>query len=139
MSRSGYRDDLNNWELIKWRGQVASAIRGKRGQKLLRELAEGMDAMPVKELIANDLEVDGAHCALGVVGARRGIDMKAIDPSDQEQVSGAFNVARALAAEIASINDDDFGYQQETPAQRWSRVREWVQEQLHKGERNEKR
>ena len=39
MSRSGYSDDLDNWDLIRWRGQVSSAIRGKRGQGFLRELA----------------------------------------------------------------------------------------------------
>lgn len=25
MSRSGYSDDVENWQLIRWRGQVASA------------------------------------------------------------------------------------------------------------------
>lgn len=30
MSRSGYNDDIDNWQMIKWRGQVASAVRGKR-------------------------------------------------------------------------------------------------------------
>ena len=42
MSRSGYSDSLENWDLIRWRGQVASAIRGKRGQQLLKELADAM-------------------------------------------------------------------------------------------------
>lgn len=130
MSRSGYSDDLDNWELIKWRGQVSSAIRGKRGQKLLRELAEAMDAMPTKELAANALHVDGAYCALGVVGAKRGVDLSALDPYDQEGVGKAFDIARPLAAEIAAINDDDFGYKSETPAHRWKRVREWVAEQI---------
>jgi hypothetical protein len=37
MSRSGYSDDLENWSLIRWRGAVASAIRGRRGQAFLRE------------------------------------------------------------------------------------------------------
>ena len=33
MSRSGYIDDMDDtWQFIKWRGQVASAIRGARGQ-----------------------------------------------------------------------------------------------------------
>ena len=31
MSRSGYEDGLEMWDLIRWRGAVASAIRGKRG------------------------------------------------------------------------------------------------------------
>ena len=128
MSRSGYIDDIDNWELIKWRGQVASAIRGKRGQALLMELAAAMDAMPKKELIANELETEsGEHCALGVVGAARGIEMQDIDPDDPKGVADKFNIAHQLAAEIAYINDDSF---RETPDHRWSRVREWVREQI---------
>ena len=127
MSRSGYSDDCDGWELIRWRGAVHSAIRGKRGQTLLRELAEAMDAMPVKELIADALHEDGAYCALGVVGAKRGVDMTAIDPHDSEQVSKEFNIAEALAKEIAYVNDD---FHKEEPAHRWARVRTWVTENL---------
>lgn len=130
MSRSGYSDDIDNWALIKWRGQVASAIRGKRGQTLLQELATAMDAMTIKELIAHELEADGAHCALGVVGVVRGIDLKSIDPEDPEAVSQAFNIAKQLAQEIADINDDG-GYHQ-TPAERWICVRRWVDKQLRR-------
>lgn len=62
MSRSDYSEDLDMWDLIRWRGQVASAIRGKRGQKLLRDLAAALDAMPVKALIADELQTeDGAR------------------------------------------------------------------------------
>jgi hypothetical protein len=35
MSRSGYSDDYGDdepWQLIMWRGAVASAFRGRRGQ-----------------------------------------------------------------------------------------------------------
>ena len=32
MSRSGYTDECDGWELVRWRGAVNSAIRGKRGQ-----------------------------------------------------------------------------------------------------------
>ena len=55
MSRSGYCDDLDPLDLGRWRAQVASAIRGKRGQKLLKELLTALDSMPKKELIANEL------------------------------------------------------------------------------------
>src|SRR5688572_2055589 len=126
MSRSGYTDDCENVQL--WRGAVVSAIKGKRGQHFLRELAEAMDAMPVKELIADNLQKDGSYCALGVVGAKRGLDMSKLDPDDAEAVSETFNIARALAKEIVWINDDEFAYDDiETPAQRWSRVRKWVE------------
>ena len=133
MSRSNYSEDLDNWAMIKWRGQVTSAIRGKRGQTLLRELAEAMDAMQEKELIASELEADGAHCALGAVGAKRGIDMSSLDPTDSMSVAAAFDVANALACEIVYINDEEGPYCGETDAERWTRVRAWVSEQITKG------
>lgn len=128
MSRSGYSEELDNWALIKWRGQVASAIRGKRGQKLLQELAEAMDAMPAKELIAHEFERDGAYCALGVVGAKRGIDLDSIDPDEPDEVAAAFDIAEQLAREIVYINDE----YHLTPANRWKLVREWVTEQINR-------
>jgi hypothetical protein len=130
MSRSGYSDDLDHWALIRWRGAVNASIKGARGQKLLRELATAMDAMPEKVLIADDLvDVEGDACALGVVGRARGIDLAAIDPEDPPQVAQAFDIANALAQEIVYINDECGGYL-ETPAQRWVRVRNWVDENL---------
>jgi hypothetical protein len=141
MSRSGYCDDGDSDGLAMWRGMVASSIRGKRGQKLLRDLADAMDAMPEKVLIADALKTDeGAYCALGVVGAKRGIDIAAIDPEDPEQVSKAFDIAGCLAQEIAYINDEAGPYGKvidgkwtrcsETPEERWQRVRKWVAEQI---------
>ena len=126
MSRSGYTDDAENLGL--WRAAVASAIRGKRGQRLLLDMAEAMDAMPKKELIAGALEQDGSHCALGVVGAKRGIDLAEIDPGEPREVGSALDIAYALACEVAYINDEC--HWRETDADRWVRVRKWVAEQI---------
>lgn len=131
MSRSGYSDDCDN--LALYRGTVINSVKGKRGKGLLTELAEAMDAMPIKELIAHRLEEDGGYCALGVVGAKRGVDLRSLDQDDPEQVSKAFNISEVLAREIVYRNDEDGpGYSgaDETPAQRWTRVRQWVQDVL---------
>jgi hypothetical protein len=125
MSRSGYCESLNEWDLIRWRGAVASAIKGRRGQAFLHELAHVLDAMPTKELIAHELEKDGQFCALGVVGHMRGLDLSHIDPEEPEQVSHAFDIAQALSREIVFINDEA-AFTRETPAGRWQRVRDWV-------------
>lgn len=126
MSRSGYCDDVDDyWALIRWRGAVASATRGKRGQALLRELLADLDAMPDKKLIANDLQAEGAYCTLGVLGANRGIDMSNIDVEDNEEIADTFGIARALACEIMFHNDEG-GHWQETPEHRWERMRRWV-------------
>jgi hypothetical protein len=129
MNRAGYSEDCDGWELIMWRGAVSSAIRGKRGQAFLREMLAALDAMPVKELISDALEEEnGQRCALGVVGAARGLDMGAIDPHDRDSVAAAFGIAPALAAEIAYENDNN--YRHSDPADRWFTVRAWVAGQI---------
>lgn len=115
MSRSGYVDDCEDqWALIRWRGAVNSAIRGARGQAMLREVLAALDALPEKSLAAGSLETaDGEFCTLGALGRARGMDMAPIDPEDREAVAQAFGIAEALAAEIMHLNDeyiDDWRY-----------------------------
>lgn len=124
MSRSGYSDDCGGWDLICWRGAVNSALKGKRGQAFLIELRDALDAMPEKRLVADTLEADGQFCTLGVLGAKRGIDMGAIDAHCRETVSEAFGIAPAMAAEVVFENDER-GWN-ETPEQRWQRMRKWI-------------
>lgn len=134
MSRSGYIDDFeDNWSLIRWRGAVASATNGARGQALLREMLSALDAMPVKELVAHELEADGAHCALGVVGKARGLDLKKIDPEDSQLVASIFGIANALACEIVFINDEGEWGGNERSARRWIRMRAWIASQIQWG------
>lgn len=133
MSRSGYSDDLDQWALIKWRGAVAAAIRGQRGQELLHGLASALDALPEKRLIAHELITDTHEvCALGALGVacQRVEALAAVDPEDYEQVARFFNIAEALAREVQYVNDDCGPWEGETPEARWTRVRRWVAEQI---------
>lgn len=127
MSRSGYIDDFDgeNWSLIRWRGAVASAIRGKRGQAFLAEALAALDALPEPELIPNDLVAEGAFCTLGAVGRARGTDLHSVDVEDHESVAGLFEIPHALACEIMWENDDGAIYP-ETPRARWERMRRWI-------------
>ena len=129
MSRSGYSDDCDGWALICWRGAVESALRGKRGQAFLRELSEALDALSEKRLIADNLERDGEVCAIGAVGRARGLDMSNLDPYEPERLSEAFDIACAMAQEISWVNDES-GIYNETPEERFQRVRRWVNEKL---------
>ena len=127
MSRSGYGEDCEQWDLIRWRGAVASAIRGKRGQAFLREMLAALDAMPEKRLIGHTLECDGDVCALGSVGRARGIAMSELDPEDRRNVAHVFGIAPAMAAEIVFENDEGCGYWHlEDWEERWHRMRAWV-------------
>lgn len=131
MSRSGYSDDCWGVQLICWRGAVASAIRGKRGQSFLHEMLHAMAALPEQKLIDGELEQEGAVCAIGAVGKARGVDMSGIDVEDREAVAKLFGIAPALAAEIVYMNDE--ASYNETPEQRFSRMRAWIEGELFDG------
>lgn len=146
MSRSGYIDDLDQSELAMWRGMVASSIRGKRGQALLKELKRALLALPEKKLCADVFAADGQVCALGSVELRRklkgGTDrataMKEIEaewPNYSEGIHGKasedFNIAECLAQEIMYINDE-WGPYQCTPEQRYETVLKWVKDNITK-------
>lgn len=142
MSRSGYSDDYDNYGL--WLGAVRRATKGYRGQHLLRQLREALDAMPEKRLITDAIkDENGDVCVLGV-----------LDPNatsyDAEDLADHFGIARALAAEIVYKNDEcgkrwerddvknDNGppyishgkWVHETPEERWTRMRAWVEKQI---------
>ena len=131
MSRSNYSEDLEPWALIRWRGAVASAIRGARGQAFLREMLAAVDTITDKRLVADVLEADGEVCAIGAVGRARGIGMAELDPEEPEDVARVFGIPRALAAEIVYENDE--GAWRETPEQRWRRMRDWIVSHLRPG------
>lgn len=161
MSRSGYSDDCDdNWGLIRWRGAVASALRGSRGQAFLRELVAALDAMPEKRLASESLvSADGEFCTLGVVGDARGVELAALDPEDWTQVAKAFGLSEAMVREIVYENDECFSdwdwvqveicgpmrpyypdYGQHTKTvranitnaaeRRWKHMREWAQKHI---------
>lgn len=158
MSRSGYSEDDGDDPLAhgRWRGAVASTIRGRPGQAFLREVLSALDAIPEKRLISNELQtVAGEFCTLGAVASARGIDLSAIDPEDFYQVAAAFGVNPKLAQEIMWENDeaiDDFKYvdvvicgpmrhwekhaknvrmpARNTEERRWQHMRDWVQKHI---------
>lgn len=133
MSRHGYVDDCDYIEL--YRGQVASAIRGRRGQAFLRRLRDTLDAMPQKRLVAGWLHrEDGEVCALGAEARARSIETPPdvdIEDDDAEGLvvawaAGAFDIAGCLAAEIMYLNDEASC----SPEERWRYLRRWLDEKI---------
>lgn len=105
MSRSGYSDDCENIAL--YRQAVQRSLDGRRGQAFLRELAQAMDAMPVKRLAADSLTThEGEFCTLGVVGHARGLDLPKLEGQEPDVVGDAFGISRSMAAEIVYMNDE---------------------------------
>lgn len=132
MSRSGYSDDCDGWALIRWRGAVASATRGARGQAMLREMLVALDAMSDKSLVASSFQADGQFCALGVLGQARGVDLSEFDEDsgyvDHEALASKFGVASALVQEVMFLNDEYWAWKQGGDADRyrWAYMRQWV-------------
>ena len=105
MSRSGYTDDCENLGL--WRGAVERAIKGRRGQAMLRDLLAALDAMPEKVLVPDSLvDAEGDFCTLGALGHARGIELSNLDPEDPDAVAAAFGIAPAMVREIVYMNDE---------------------------------
>lgn len=144
MSRSGYVDDCEN--LAMWRGQVASATRGKRGQAFFRDLIEALDAMPEKRLIRSPHITitdewgerpvdslgsrDGNVCVLGALAKHRNLPVLEIDAGDCHKLGDTFDIAHQLAAESMFMNDEYFDTS--SPETRWLKMREWAVKQLTK-------
>lgn len=140
MSRSGYVDDLDDWSMIKWRGAVASAVNGRRGQAFLQDLAAALDAMPDKRLAAGSFKhTNGCHCTLGVLASARGIDTSLFDRDpddlDNEAVAESFGIAPSMAREIMFFNDEAYSYEcalsADPDAKRWELMRAWISDQIH--------
>jgi len=134
VSRSGYYDecDLDDGSFAMWRGIIASATRGKRGQQFFRDLVAALDAMPVKRLCANALgteEPEGDVCALGSLCRAKGASLDEDDTEDYDKLGATFNIAPQLAQEVMWTNDEA-GRRTETPEERWTRVRAWAAKQV---------
>lgn len=131
VNRSGYDYYCDYWALIRYRGAVSSAIRGRRGQAFLRDLISALDAMPEKRLIADSFLTDAGVCALGAVCAFRGVeppDTRYLDYIPPAAAAG-LGIAKALAAEVMHENDDG-GPLRESPEWRWQRMRDWAERNL---------
>lgn len=138
-ARHGYIDDNDDvLQLGRWRGMVKSATRGKRGQRMLADLRDALDAMPEKRLVEGALQTkEGDLCAIGCVLAAKGKDYTAHEDDDEydlrelnESIAHELNVAECLVQEVEWHNDE-CGYN-ETPEQRWTRMRAWVEKQINK-------
>ena len=151
MSRSGYFDDNDDpLALGRWRQAVTRALEGKRGQALLRELVQALDAMDDKRLYVGSFATPaGEFCTLGVLGAKRGTKMDDLgdgDDCDPATVGQRFGIAQAMAAEIMWMNDecavDEWKWvdvehcrpvrvrNDNHAAERWQRMRAWAVENL---------
>jgi hypothetical protein len=134
MSRSGYVDDMDDqWAMIRWRGAVKAAFRGRRGQAFLKELLAALDALPGKRLIADYVQKNGEVCALGAVSRARGLHSDEGNIEFEEGYNGepeaeVFGIANCMVQEIVFMNDE--WLPRETPERRFTRMRDWITQQI---------
>lgn len=139
MSRHGYTDDWDGDMLGagRWRGIVASATRGRRGQAFFRALRDALDAMPEKALEEGlVIGPQGACCAIGALLREREVPYRAllvgVDEYElqdwNETIAADLDVHHSLVQEVAYEND--WGRYGETAAERWARMRRWVEAQI---------
>lgn len=128
MSRSGLHEDDGDDPLQfgRWRGATMAAIRGKRGQAALREIAAAMDSMDCKSLTSGALAADGEFCTIGLLMSKRGIDTSEFDVCDYDAIAEAIGVNAKIVQEIEWFNDDtihDWHYVEHCgpPAPKWNR------------------
>lgn len=141
-------EDLDALELGRWLGRVKSAIRGRRGQRFLRDLERALVALPVKRLIRNSFCRDGEVCLTGAAMVQKRVDAgmtreaamrevhKTYDADMDEEdwgsdegaavVEGEFDVAESLAWEAVYQNDETAG----TPEHRYEACLRWVQRNI---------
>lgn len=140
MSRSGYSDDFDTDDgmpIALYRQAVYRATTGYRGQHLLHKLRDALDATPTKRLITNAIHNEaGEVCALGALDPNAPAYNEDDDFSEfgcADKLAQHFGIARALAAEIVYMNDEYGSWRgEETPEQRWIRMRRWVDAQIVK-------
>lgn len=143
MSRHGYSDDFDDYlSYGRYRGQITSALRGRRGQRFLRELINVLDAMPVKRLFAIDYDQDGLYqkvddehrndldlcrpCALGAIANARGWeDRMDLNASEHHVIASRLDIHENLVAEVQFKNDEGWhGIMSEES--RWQFMRDWA-------------
>ena len=137
MSRYCDSDDYDwePWMEGQAAGAMRSAIRGRRGQQLLRDLIAGLDALPVPELAAGALEdpETGCVCALGAVRIQRGANAVPLyfDPTDPDidwrYLAKPFDISETLANAV--ISENEYGSKrndEQSRRRRWQSVRAWA-------------
>jgi hypothetical protein len=137
MSRYCDSDDYDwePWMEGQAAGAMRSAIRGRRGQRLLHDLIAGLDALPVPELAAGALEDPdtGCVCALGAVRLQRGPEAVPLrlDPSDPDldwrELAEPFDISETLANAVVSQNEyASERNDEQSRRRRWLSVRAWA-------------
>ena len=138
-------EDFNN-QVAFWEANLERSLKGHKGQAALRELEAALLALPIKRLIANELENEqGEVCAVGALAKFKGkenpmlgdsfgdFDELSVNEDDIErvtvQLAQDLGLPRMVAQAVVYENDDDWPAFM-TPEQRYNKILRWVRSQL---------
>ena len=124
-----------------WQSMYQRSLKGKRGQRNLRDFIAALDAMPEKRLIS-DAQVEKEYdedkdeyvvvgvCAVACFAAARGKDPAYFGDEDDSDIYSTAELGRSaglswtMAWEMTNANDEEFGSL--SPEERWQAMRDWA-------------
>lgn len=154
--RISYSDEEDfSGQYALWDANCGRSMRGRLGQRELRELETALMALSEKRLIKDALEDDhGGVCAIACYAKHKGVDLSKFDPEyDNDDVGVAAGMPRLVAWSVVALNDITLDTVWEvadgplnrwdatykggialvrdmTPEERYERVLAWVRERL---------
>jgi hypothetical protein len=154
--RLNYTDEEDRpGQFALWDANVRRSIRGKSGQRELRELETALLDLPEKRLIKDALtDEEGGCCAIACYAKHKGVDVSKFDPEyESDEVGIAAGMPKLVAWSIVALNDITLdtvwevaegpiqrGHGQYkggiplvrdmTPEERYVKVLEWVRERI---------
>lgn len=132
MARINYTDEEDfPGQSGLWLGNCERSLRGRQGQKELRELHAALLALPDKRLIHKRLEdEEGGVCAIGAYAKHKGVDLSKYDVDCYtDEVGVAGGMPRLVAWRVVEMNDMEFD-RTVTPEQRYDGMLKWVEGKL---------
>lgn len=113
MSRFHENDDFDSNYCYLWDSRVRQTIKGKRGQKMLREFIDALLELPSRRLIAGNIVKNGEVCAVGALAKKRGVDLEPWDDGTADddttaRLGVAMGLTYTLAFEMGFLNDVEY-------------------------------
>ncbi len=154
--RLNYSDEEDfTGQFALWDANCRRSLKGKAGQRELRELKTALLALPEKRLIKDALtDEQGGMCAIACYGKHKGVDLSKFDDEDEsDEVGIAGGMPRLVAWKVVALNDITLDTVWEvahgpverghgiykggialirdmTPEERYAAVLKWVNQQL---------
>lgn len=141
--RISYSDEEEySGQFALWQSNCERSIKGKVGQRELRELEAALLAMPEKRLIHGSLvDEEGGVCAIACYARHKGVNLATFDPDeDSDQAGIAAGMPRMVAWKVVELNDFTLDsvydptrlsrFRPMTPEERYTAVLKWVREQI---------